>query len=312
LQVQWLKRVSGDDLNYSRHRARRGLVKKRGNLGTVVVRATAFLVLAALCVAGIRWISSRSQTSYQLRKSPSFTGAVASYVLESPRAPKIQSRNRRLVYPYSVVPGGVGSAEELRAAAAHDSVVAKHYSDFNYRRARMVEVKEPRKVYLSYRLHNKIYWTIQQASLHPGEKLLTDGTVTARARCGNQVSVLPQAGASPEEPTMAELDRPDAVASGIEGFPGSLDSNLLHIDPAMPLGPSASSGNAVGPGGPPGVFIPPPLGGGGGAGGSSGGTGGGGGGGGGGGNPPPATPEPGTIVLVISGAGIIFARYRRR
>ncbi|PYV50470.1 MAG: hypothetical protein DMG92_07575 [Acidobacteria bacterium] len=84
-------------------------------------------------------------------------------------------------------------------------------------------------------------------------------------------------------------------------------SNLLQVDPALPLGPSASTGRAFGPGGPPGVFVPPPLGGGGG---SSGGPGGGGGGG--GGNPPPATPEPGTIVLVISGAGIIFARYRRR
>lgn len=261
-------------------------------------------MLVAFCVAGIRWISARSQTSYQVRKSPSFTGSVTSYILESPPAAKIQPRNRRLVYPYSVVPGGVGSAEELRAVATHDSVVAKHYSGFNYRRARLVEVKEPRKVYLSYRLHNKIYWTVQQASLHPGEKLLTDGTVTARARCGNQVSVLPQASTSPEEPTMAELDRPDAVASGIERFPGTLDSNLLHIDPAMPLGPSASGGIAVGPQrGSPGVFLPPPLGGGGG---SSGGPGGG------GGNPPPATPEPGTIVLVLSGAGIIFARYRRR
>ena len=294
-------------MNYSRYRARRVLVRKRGDLGAVVVRATAFLVLAAFCVAGIRWISSRSQTSQQVRESPSFTGSVASYILESPRASKIQPRNRRLVYPYSVVPGGVGSAEELRSAATHDSVVAKHYSGFNYRRARLVEVKEPRKVFLSYRLHNKIYWTVQQASLHPGEKLLTDGTVTARARCGNQVSVLPQAGTSPEEPTMAELDRPDAVASGIEGFPNTFNSNLLHIDPAMPLGPSAAGGNAAGPGGPPAVFVPPPLGGGGGS--SSGGAGGGGGG---GGTPPPATPEPGTIVLVISGAGIIFARYRRR
>lgn len=293
-------------MNYSRYRARRRLARKRADLGAVVVRATAFLVLVALCVAGIRWISGRSQTSIRLRQSPSFTGSVTSYILESPRPAKIQPRNRRLVYPFSVVPGGVGSAEELHEAVAHDSVVAKHYSAFNYRRARLVEVKEPRKVYLSYRLHNKIYWTVQQASLHPGEKLLTDGAVTARARCGNQVSVLPQTTTSPEEPTMAELDRPDAVASGIEAFPGSLNSNLLHIDPVMPLGPSASGGNALGPGGPPGVSVPPPLGGGG----SSGGTGGNGGGG--GGNPPPATPEPGTIVLVISGAGIIFARYRRR
>jgi hypothetical protein len=294
-------------LNHPRYRARRNLARKSSGLGGIVVRATIFLVLAAFCVAGIRWISSRSQTSHQFRQSPSFTGSVASYVLEAPHAPKIQSRNRRLVYPYSVVPGGVASAEELREIAAHDSVVAKHYSGFNYHRARLIEVKQPRKVYLSYRLHNKIYWTIQQASLHPGEKLLTDGSLTARARCGNQVSVLPQTETSPEQPTMAELDRPDAVASGIEGFPRKLNSNLLQVDPALPLGPSASTGRAFGPGGPPGVFVPPPLGGGGG---SSGGPGGGGGGG--GGNPPPATPEPGTIVLVISGAGIIFARYRRR
>jgi hypothetical protein len=290
-------------LNYSRHRARRGLVKKRADLAGVTVRAIAFLALVAVCVAGIRWISSRHQTPEQLRKSPSSTGSVTSYVIESQHAPKIQPRNRRLVYPYSVVPGGITSTEELREIASHDSVVAKHYAGFNYRRARIVEIKEPRKVYLSYRLRNKIYWTVQQASLHPGEKLLTDGSVTARARCGNQVSVLPQASTSPEEPTMAELDRPDAAASGIEGLPSTLNSNLLHIDPAMPLGPTASGGG-IGPGGPPGVFVPPPLGGG-----SSGGTGGGGGG---GGNPPPATPEPGTIVLVLSGAGIVFARYRRR
>ena len=141
-------------------------------------------------------------------------------MLGSQQAPRIQSRNRRLVsYPYSVVPGGVGSREELRDIASHDPVVAKHYVGFNYRRARPGRGKKStRKVYLSYRLQNKIYWTVRQASLHPGEKLLTDGSVTARARCGNQVSVLPQAGTSPEEPTMAELDRPDAVASGIEGI----------------------------------------------------------------------------------------------
>ena len=298
-------------MNHSRYRARRRLPKKRSDSPGIVVRATAFLALTFVCVTGIRWISSPAQTPDRLRKVTSSSGSVTSYILDSQHPPKIQPRNRRLVYPYSIVPGGVTSPDELREAAAHDSVVASHYSGFNYRRAHLVEVKQAQKVYLSYRLRNKVYWTVRQAILHPGEKLLTDGNLTARTRCGNQVSVLPQALTSPEEPTLAELDRPDAIASGIEALPSSLDSNLLNVDPGMPVGPSHAGAPGVGGGGPPGVFVPPPLGGGGNGGGPGGGPGGGGGGGGGGGRPP-ATPEPGTIILVISGAGIIFARYRTR
>jgi hypothetical protein len=87
----------------------------------------------------------------------------------------------------------------------------------------------------------------------------------------------------------------------------SPESKLLAIDPALPFGPSHTGATGiVGGAGPPGVFVPPPIGGGGPGGG------GGNGGGGGGGGHPPETPEPGTIVLVLSGAGIIFARYRKR
>ena len=296
-------------MNYSRRRASRGLARNRAHLASLIFRATAFLVLVAMCVAGIHLLSNRPRASQEEGNSPLFAASNTAYFGESQRVPKIQARSRRLVYPYSIVPGGVSSADELRQAAAHDSVVASHYAGFNYRRAHLVEVKQAQKVYLSYRLHNKVYWTVRQASLHPGEKLLTDGNLTARTRCGNQVSVLPQVTTSPEEPALAELDRPDAIASGIEGLPASPDSGLLAVDPALPFGPSHTGPTGI-PGGPPGVFVPPPIGGGGG--GSGGGGGGNGGGGGGGGGHPPETPEPGTIVLVLSGAGIIFARYRKR
>jgi hypothetical protein len=265
---------------------------------------TAFVLLVAICVAGIRLVSNRSRASEKEGKSLPSGSSNTGFLLQSQRASQIQTRTRRLVYPYSIIPGGVSSADELRAAAAHDSVVAGHYAGFNYRRAHLVEVKQAQKVYLSYRLHNKVYWTVRQVSLHPGEKLLTDGTVTARTRCGNQVSVLPQVTTSPEEPTLAELDRPDAIASGIEGLPRSFDSSLLNVDPGLPFGPAGPNPTGiVGGGGPPGVMIPPPIGGGGNGGGPTGG--------GGGGGHPPVTPEPGTIVLVLSGAGIIFARYRK-
>jgi uncharacterized membrane protein YgcG len=301
-------------LNYSHRPASRGLVRKKADFAKLLFRGIVFLVLVAMCVGGIHLISHRPRVSQAEGKALPSAASNTAYLLESQAVPKIQTRSRRLVYPYSIVPGGVASADDLQQAAVHDSVVATHYAAFDYRRAHLVEVKHAEKVYLSYRLHNKVFWTVRQASLHPGEKLLTDGTVTARTRCGNQVSVLPHIAISPDEPTLAELDRPDAMASGIEGPAAAPDSRLLAVDPALPFGPShAGPTGLVGGGGPPAVFVPPPIGGGGGGSGGGGGNGGGGngGGGGGGGGHPPETPEPGTIVLVLSGAGIIFARYRK-
>lgn len=267
-------------------------------------------------MAGLHWISNRSQATQRGINTVHSNASNTANLLGSRAAPKIEIRNRRLVYPYSIIPGGVTSPEELRQAAAHDPVVGSHYAGFNYRRAHLIIVRQAQKVYLSYRSHDKVYWTVKQASLHPGEKLLTDGNLTARTRCGNQVSVLPQLATSPEEPTLAELDRPDAIASGMEGLPPSPNPTSLAVDPGLPFGPTQNGPfGIVGGGGPPGVYVPPPIGGGGrGPGGGSGGGGNGGGGnggGGGGGGRPPVAPEPGTIVLVLSGAGIIFARYRK-
>lgn len=306
VRISWLKRLSGVDLKYSRSRGKHRF--RRSDWAPLLVRAAGLVVLVGICVAGIRWISSAPSSARQGGKSRTLIAPSTSSSIELKREPQVQARNRRIVYPYSVVPGGVASAHELHEVASHDPIVSKHYSGFNYRRAHIIEVRTPRSVYLSYRLGNRIYWTRHQAMLRVGEQLLTDGDTTARARCGNQVSVLPQADTSPEEPTMAELDRPDAAASGMESFPSSLNSSLLHIDPVTPLGPSTAG---LGSPGGPGAFLPPPVGSGGGShGGSSGG--GGGGGGSGGGNPPPATPEPSTIVLVLTGAGLVLARYRRQ
>ena len=310
-------------MKHSRVRGRSRRRARRPQVAGAVIRSLAFLFLLAASVLGVQWARDgfhRSGIAGILDNSssgPSLT------VLAGLPEPQIQSRNQRLVYPYSVVPGGVRSAAELRDATAHDPVVAKHYAGFDFERARVTEVVQPQLVYLSYRRGQQIYWTRKQASLNIGEKLITDGHITARSRCGNQVSTLPHTETSPEEPTMAELDRPDALASGIEQ-PSALSSDLLHVDPILPLGPSTPGGGGFPAG--PGVNVPPPIGGGGG---------------GvtpppGGGNcppkstakncqhapppppppgpppppsPPPA-PEPSTLVLAISGAAAIFARLR--
>jgi PEP-CTERM motif len=303
-------------LKYSRRRARS---RRRGSVafaGTAI-RSLAFLALVAGCVAVTRWISQRAAHNVELLLPSVHSGARDISILAGFEPASVQARNRRLVYPYSVVPGGVTSIGELREAADHDPVVAEHYHGFDYSRARVVEVKQPRLVYLSFRRGDKVHWTRKQASLHKGEKLVTDGKITARTRCGNQVSVLPQAQTSPDEPTIAELDRPDAVASGMQSFPSNFDSSLLEVDPGLPIGPSSPGGLGSFPvaGRPPGGFIPLPIG---------------------GGTgvpinngcvpkpdrpcnppppppppPPPAVPEPGTIVLVASGAAAILARVRK-
>ena len=216
-----------------------------------------FLVVTTGALLGLRWMLGGN-------RSPTFQGdnseGASSNVFLTQGFRPGAILNRRLVYPYSVIPGGVNSAEELRQIAGHDPVVAAHYSGFDYQNAQIVEVKAPRLVYLSYRRNDKIFWTHRQATLHPGEKLLTDGRTTARTRCGNQVSVLPQAKISPAEPMIAELDRPDAVASGIKQlFPRKLASTMFQMDPLEPLGPSSPGGPLIGSVWP-GTFMPLPIG----------------------------------------------------
>ena len=114
------------------------------------------------------------------------------------------------VYPYSVVPGGLKRAEDLRKAASQDAVVRSHYSHFDFDHARLVRVAEAREVYVSYRIRNTVYWTKKKVRLHVGELLLTDGTTTARAHCGNQISDVAKPDISDEEPDEEEPPAQDS------------------------------------------------------------------------------------------------------
>lgn len=297
-------------MTYSRSRVRRRVSRNAGLAGAAV-RSLAFLVLVTSCVVAVRSVLERSHLfglqsgAASVKPTFQFSDHLPTY--------GIQGRNRRVVYPYSVIPGGVRSSSELHEIAQHDPVVAGHYSGFNYSRARVIELDRPRLVYVSYRRGGQIHWSGKQTTLLKGEMLLTDGHITARTRCGNQVSALPQANTSPQEPTMAELERPDAVASGMEQFfPPT--SAALNLDPLVPIAPPFGSFPQLGgfiplPVGPIGTVTCPPNN-------KK------------GGNtnkksktecntpftpPPPApVPEPGTIVLVASGAGAVYGRYRLR
>jgi hypothetical protein len=134
-------------------------------------------------------------------------------------APPIARREKpvRAVYPYSVIPGGVESVEELKNAIASDSVVSAHYATFDLSRARMLRLDGDRSMHVSYRLGSKVYWTKRELKLTKGETLITDGVHTARTRCGNLISNAVPESVSQNEPTVQEMDTPlDPQDTGVQ------------------------------------------------------------------------------------------------
>jgi len=224
----------------------------------------------------------------------------------------------RIVYPYSVVPGGVHSPEELFELSQHDPAIGRHYEGFDFRHARVIELDEPRLVYLSYRIGNNIFWTHKKVALRKGEKVITDGKMTARTRCANRVSDTAQKAISPEEPPAEKFEEPFlAGGSATEvPFPESATrsfSGLGAVGPPTLLSANRGYPPIWGVGLPP--VAPPPV-----PGcppttkghepvdekptknkpcSSGGGT-----------KPPPTVPEPGTLLLISSGLAAIYWRSR--
>jgi PEP-CTERM motif len=169
------------------------------------------------------------------------------------------AKRGRLVYPYSVVPGGVRDVGELSQAIAHDPEVAFHYAKFNFRRAHVVQLTADQRMYISYRRHGRILWTKTALLIRAGEKVITDGKVTARTRCGNQLASKPAGLTAPDEPSEAQLNQPVAMAGDPAGPPILLAQKSALTQPAAESGPAN-----LAPGGIP-LVVGPILGGGGGS-----------------------------------------------
>lgn len=153
----------------------------------------------------------------------------------------LRAMENRLVYPYSVVPGGVRDVAELKWAADHDPVVRAHYAGFDYDHARVVRLVLERTAYVSYRIGNKVYWTRRRIKLKKGETVITDGKITARARCANRVEEVPQQANSAVEPPAVTFDEPmqPGIGPAVQSAPMPLQSALLNhpsVGPTPPLG----------------------------------------------------------------------------
>jgi hypothetical protein len=62
-------------------------------------------------------------------------------------------------FPYSVVPGGVESPQELWQAIENDSAVASHYEGFDLAAAHITVLHADVQAYVSYRIGDGIFWT---------------------------------------------------------------------------------------------------------------------------------------------------------
>lgn len=214
------------------------------------------------------------------------------------------SLSSRPVYPYSVIPGGVVNAKELNAAMRQDPVIAGHYADFRMRSTHPIRLTTARKVYVSYRLGNRIYWTRKKVRLHAGETLLTDGIHLARVRCGNRISEVPAGPVSPSEPPVEVFDKPivpNLPVQTVDVLPGApiwantpptLQITLnqppqpgVPFIPLIPIFPCCAGSGGPSPAPNPSPPPPPQP------------------------APPVATPEPASIVLLLIGfCGLLCLR----
>jgi hypothetical protein len=264
-----------------------------------------FEVLAVLaCVSLLGWsIAKPSASSHNASihrdrgvDSPfEFSPLAASAALHERDA-----TNRRPVYPYSIIPGGVLSAAELRSAVAHDSVVAAHYAAFDLAKARVFRVQEARAVYVSYRRGDDVFWTSKKLRLAVGETLITDGQHTSRTRCGNQISDVPRTPISlVADPLPQTLDTP-LVSQIIEPVVAPITGDLEGGGVPAGILPFIGTGGSGGTTGVPVVLVPviPAT----------------------GGvfpapdSPPPTpTPEPATLILLSTGLGAacLFRKHRK-
>ena len=196
-------------------------------------------------------------------EEPSRESAEASRVQLMDTAKEMQREvDGRPIYKYSVVPGGARTVKELKWAADHDPVVRAHYAGFDYDHARVVKLVLARTAYVSYRIGNKVYWTRHRVSLKKGETVITDGKMTARTRCANRVEEVPQQATSESEPPVAKFDEPVQPDKGtaLNAPPVPFQSALFNRNPVPGLGPAPplTSYDPL-PGGSITPFLPPPV-----------------------------------------------------
>jgi hypothetical protein len=190
-------------------------------------RLNQILVLASAAIAVLLfiWNWQRVSSAASVRSGLLTADTVASQDTGIPLSQTSLATPR--LFPFSVIPGGARSAQQLENALTHDPVAAAHYAGFDVARTRVIRLDRSEAVYVSYRIGNQIYWTSKRLYVPAGETLLSDGEHEARTRCGNRLSRTPQLPVSPKGPSSAVLNGPATpIAPAATELP--LESDLVR------------------------------------------------------------------------------------
>jgi hypothetical protein len=238
------------------------------------------VLLAVFAFVGLFFVSAFFRISNNPHKaltgrSNATTSTVTSVAQGNVSTPEKNPLTRRRLYPYSVIPGGVGSNQELKNAIARDPVVAAHYAGFVVAKIHIVRLDDDRLAYVSYRLGNVVFWTKHRLKIPAGETLITDGESMARTRCGNRLSDSPKTPVSREEPPATLLETPtpptktplvaynspsDLPLTPSPGVLKPVQHDPILVPPFVwiPVGGSPAPGLPVPPSYPPYVAVPEP------------------------------------------------------
>lgn len=225
----------------------------------VVACAGLTVACASLC---LRYLSPSMFRAARVQEPSRESAETSRNLLLATQQQVLRDLENRPVYKYSVIPGGVRSVRELKWYADHDPVVKVHYAGFDYDHARMVKLVLAQTAFVSYRIGNKVYWTRHRISLKKGETVITDGKITARTRCANRVEQVPQQATSESEPPAEKFEEPVQPEKGtaMNAPPAPFQSALMNRNPAPGFGPAPPlssldpiTGGSVTP------FLPPPL-----------------------------------------------------
>src|SRR5271167_74906 len=164
--------------------------------GRIRIKFLVLLLFAATAVATWQFARRQPDSAFSYLLQQTASARLPEGQVEVLRADQFGSASfarglNRPVYPYSVVPGGIHSPYELKRVIEQDPVVGRQFQGFDFQLAHAVQVSNRQAMYVSYRIGNKVYWTRKKIWLHPGETLITDGKIVARARCGNRVAKAP-------------------------------------------------------------------------------------------------------------------------
>lgn len=101
----------------------------------------------------------------------------------------------------------IHSVDDFKKLVNNDPVLARHFSGFDWKNAKMDKLEEAMFTYVSYRKGEKIKQTRKPVRLPKGDRYITDGSRYVRAYCCNDYVIAPP-------PVSSIEDSPKEIVAG--------------------------------------------------------------------------------------------------